>query len=49
MLCRPISPQSDSGVVGSDGEGTRSPGRKKKRRLEEEAPSKKDSFDQVCE
>lgn len=46
-IIRPISPLSDGGVVGSDGE-VHSPGRKKKRRLEEETSAKKDSFDQVC-
>ena len=43
-----MSPLSDGGIGGSDGEGIHSPSRKKKRKLEEENSSKKDSFDQVC-
>lgn len=43
---RPMSPLSDGGIGGSDGEGIHSPSRKKKRKLEDEASSKKDSFDQ---
>lgn len=45
--CRPVSPLSDGGIGGSDGEGVHSPSRKKKRKYEEESSSKKDSFDQV--
>lgn len=48
VLYRPISPLSDGGIGGSDGEGIHSPSRKKKKKLEEETSSKKDSFDQVC-
>lgn len=48
MLCRPLSPLSDGGIGGSDGEGLHSPSRKKKRKLEEECSSKKDSLEQVC-
>ena len=47
LLCRPVSPLSDGGIGGSDGEGIHSPSRKKKRKYEEESSSKKDSFDQV--
>ena len=47
-VCRAVSPLSDVGIGGSDGEGISSPGgRKKKRKLEDEGPSKKDTFDQV--
>jgi len=43
---------SDSGAGGgsaTEGEGTYSPSRRKKKRLDEDVSSKKDSLDQVCE
>ena len=49
--CRAISPMSDGGAGGgsaTDGEGTRSPSRRKKKRLDEDMLSKKDTLDQVC-
>ena len=42
-----MSPLSDGGIGGSDGEGIHSPSRKRKRKYEEDSSSKKDSFDQV--
>ena len=43
---------SDGGAGGgsaTEGEGTYSPSRRKKKRLDEDVSSKKDSLDQVCE
>jgi len=42
---------SDGGAGGgsaTEGEGTHSPSRRKKKRLDEDMPSKKDTLDQVC-
>jgi len=43
-----MSDGAAGGGSATEGEGTHSPGRRKKKRLDEDMSSKKDSLDQVC-